>query len=210
MAKDEELVPVRLTWITLASLFGVPLPATAQQAPTLEGLWEIIQQQQLEIEALQRQVSATQGQIAGAEASIEATQDRVAATAEFVDALAVSARRGSDTSIGGYGELHYNRLDADDPARDLDQVDFHRFVLTFAHEFDDRIRFFSELELEHSLSGDGLPGEVTVRAGSIAGERHVGERVWGWSIFPRGFEAPGILEQARLQTWTLKPATRVD
>jgi len=160
MAKDEEFVPVRLTWITLASLFGVPLPATAQQAPTLEGLWEIIQQQQFEIEALQRQVSTTQGQIAGAEASIEATQDRVAATADFVDALAVSAGRASDTSIGGYGELHYNRIAADDPARDLDQVDFHRFVLSFAHEFDDRVRFFSEIELEHSLSGDGLPGEV--------------------------------------------------
>ena len=60
------------------------------------------------------------------------------------------------------------------------------------------------------LDGDGLPGEVTVSAGSIAGERHVGERVWGWSIFPTDFEAPGILEQARLQTWTLKPATLVD
>lgn len=64
--------------------------------------------------------------------------------------------------------------------------------------------------LRRIVLGADLPGEVTVRAGSIAGERHVGERVWGWSIFPRGFEAPGILEQARLQTWTLKPATLVD
>ncbi|MEE8542638.1 MAG: hypothetical protein V3S94_02145, partial [Gammaproteobacteria bacterium] len=87
MAKDEEFVPVRLTLIALASLLGVSLPAAAQDAPTLEGLWEIIQQQQLEIDALKRQVSATQGQIAGAEASIEATQDRVAATADYVEAL---------------------------------------------------------------------------------------------------------------------------
>ncbi len=153
-------MPGRLTLVAFASLVGVPLSAAAQDAPTLEALWEIIQQQQSEIDALKRQVSAAQGQIAGAEESIEATQDRVAATADYVDALEITAARGSDTSIGGYGELHYNRLDADDPARDLDQVDFHRFILFFAHEFDDRVRFFSELELEHSLSGDGLPGEV--------------------------------------------------
>ena len=60
------------------------------------------------------------------------------------------------------------------------------------------------------LDGNGLPGEVTISTGSIAGERHVRERVWGWSIFPEGFEAPGILEHARLQAWTLKPATLVD
>jgi hypothetical protein len=148
--------------IAFGSLLGVPFPVAAQDAPTLEALWEIIQQQQLEIDALKRQVSAAQGQIAEAEESIEATQDRVAATADYVDALEVSAARGSDTSIGGYGELHYNRLDADDPTRDLDQIDFHRFVLLFAHEFDDRVSFFSELELEHSLSGEGLPGEIEI------------------------------------------------
>ena len=28
----------------------------------------------------------------------------------------------------------------------------------------------------------------------------------GWIIHPEGFRAPRILEQARLQSWTLKPA----
>ena len=160
-------MPVRLILVAFASLLGMSLPAAAQDAPTLEALWEIIQQQQLEIEALQRQVSAAQGQIAGAEESIEATQDRVAATADYVETLEVSTARGSDTSIGGYGELHYNRLEADDPTRDLNQIDFHRFVLFFAHEFNDRVRFYSELELEHALSGDGLPGEIEIEQAYI-------------------------------------------
>jgi len=30
-------------------------------------------------------------------------------------------------------------------------LDFRRFVLLFAHRFSDRIRFVSELELEHAL-----------------------------------------------------------
>ncbi len=155
-------MPVRLILVALASLLGVSLPTAAQDAPTLEALWEIIQQQQLEIEVLKRQVSAAQGQITGAEESIEATQDRVAATADYVEALEVSTARGSDTSIGGYGELHYNRVDAEDPARDLRQIDFHRFVLFFGHEFNDRVRFYSELELEHALAGEGKPGEIEI------------------------------------------------
>lgn len=59
------------------------------------------------------------------------------------------------TKIGGYGELHYNDIDGSDA-----EIDFHRFVLFFNHEFNDRVRLFSELELEHSFAGDGKPGEV--------------------------------------------------
>jgi len=143
----------------LASL-GAALPAAAQDAPSLEALWEVIQQQQREIEELKRQVGAAQVQIAGADESIEATQEMVVATADYVETLEIPASGSSDTTIGGYGELHYTQLDAEDPARDLDQIDFHRFVLLFGHEFNERVRFFSELELEHSLAGDGQPGEI--------------------------------------------------
>ena len=41
-----------------------------------------------------------------------------------------------------------------------DEIDFHRFVLLVNHQFNDRIRLFTELELEHALSGDGKDGEV--------------------------------------------------
>jgi len=150
---------VRLTLVALAAL-GAALPAAAQDAPSLEALWDVIQQQQREIEELKRQVGAAQAQIAGADESIEATQEMVVATADYVETLEIPAAGGSDTTIGGYGELHYTQLDAEDPAHDLDQIDFHRFVLLFGHEFNERVRFFSELELEHSLAGDGKPGEL--------------------------------------------------
>lgn len=75
------------------------------------------------------------------------------------------------THIGGYGELHYNNLDADNPANDTDEIDFHRFVLFVGHEFNDRLRFNGELELEHALTVDtddgSGPGEVELEQAFI-------------------------------------------
>ncbi len=51
-----------------------------------------------------------------------------------------------------------------------------------------------------------LPTTIAVKTGKLASERHVGEDVWNWAIFEKDFDAPAILELARLQTWTLKPA----
>ena len=64
------------------------------------------------------------------------------------------------TTIGGYGELHLN-------TGDKDQIDFHRWVLFVNHRFNDRIKLFSEFELEHSLSGNGKPGEVELEQAYI-------------------------------------------
>lgn len=75
-------------------------------------------------------------------------------TSSSVDNLMQKGSGRSDTTIGGYGEMHYNNLDSGK------EIDFHRFVLFFNHEFSDRLRFFSDLELEHALSGEGQPGEV--------------------------------------------------
>ena len=67
------------------------------------------------------------------------------------------------TTIGGYGELHYNNFGGDVPpgkTRKADEVDFHRFVLFFGHKFNDWISFKSEFELEHAVSGEGKKGEI--------------------------------------------------
>ncbi len=63
------------------------------------------------------------------------------------------------TYVGGYGELHYNNLDNKTAGgSDKEQIDFHRFVLFFGHDFTDKIRFNSEFELEHALSKDTADG----------------------------------------------------
>lgn len=109
---------------------------------------------------------------------IQQQQAQIEAMAERADE-ATPARR---VDIGGYGELHYNnKRDGDD------QIDFHRFVLYFGHEFTDNVRFFSELELEHALAGDGEPGEVELEQAFIEfdlGQRHAARA--GLDLVPVG------------------------
>jgi hypothetical protein len=60
--------------------------------------------------------------------------------------------------VAGYMEFHVNK-DAGDSFR----PDFHRFVLLFGHSFSDRIKFWSELEVEHALvEGGKETGELAV------------------------------------------------
>lgn len=80
---------------------------------------------------------------------------------------ATAGRWADRTTIGGYGELHYNNLHDnatafDGDADDRDRVDFHRFVLFAGHSFNDWLRLASELEFEHARAGDGQRGEVTL------------------------------------------------
>ena len=46
-------------------------------------------------------------------------------------------------------------------------------------------------------------------AARLAAARYVADdspSLWGWIIFPEGFDAPQLMGLAKLQAWTLKPA----
>jgi len=58
-------------------------------------------------------------------------------------------------------------------------------------------------------SSGRAPADVTRHTGRFTADRYVAEdtpALWNWPIFPDGFHAPTIMELARLQAWTLKPA----
>ena len=63
----------------------------------------------------------------------------------------------SSTTVGGYGELHYNNL-SNGAGEDKKVLDLHRFVIFVNHEFNDDIRFFSEFEIEHAFIKDTANG----------------------------------------------------
>jgi hypothetical protein len=109
-----------------------------------------------ETDKLRQVIAEQQKVLASLEKRLDETDKKLNATADQVE-VTVEKEEGTfaNTTIGGYGELHYNNYDNSDA-----KIDFHRFVLFFGHEFSDSVRFFSEFELEHSLSGDGKPGEV--------------------------------------------------
>jgi hypothetical protein len=52
--------------------------------------------------------------------------------------------------VSGYMEYHFNKPDGQPGT-----ADFHRFVLLFGHSFNERIQFWSELEVEHALVEGG-------------------------------------------------------
>ena len=53
------------------------------------------------------------------------------------------------TSIGGYGEMHY-----DMEANDGDgKLDFHRFIVYYKHQFSPEWSMMSEVEIEHNMVG---------------------------------------------------------
>jgi hypothetical protein len=54
-----------------------------------------------------------------------------------------------------------------------------------------------------------LPKEIVIKPAKLAASAHVADDapgLWGWVIFPKGFHAPALMELARRQAWTLKPA----
>jgi predicted porin len=133
--------------MAFAAMATSSLAHASTDMPSQEEMWKLIQKQQKQIEALTTQASEA--------------DDKIDATSVLVENVQATGTGGglgwwNKTQIGGYGELHYNGLKDDSN----DTVDFHRFVLFVSHDFTSDIRFFSELELEHSLSGDGKPGEV--------------------------------------------------
>jgi hypothetical protein len=69
--------------------------------------------------------------------------------------------RAQSTSLGGYGELHYN-LTLPEGGESSAEIDLHRLVTFIAHNFTDRLRFYGEIEVEHALSKNGGVGEVGI------------------------------------------------
>jgi len=148
------------TLIVTPILAGLMINSAQAQTPTAEEMWQVIQRQQQTIEALQARLSKTETQV-------EETAETVEITADAVEEVNIRSDKTAalGTSVGGYGELHYNSLDDNeltDGDDSFNQADFHRFIIYVGHEFTDDIRFFSELEVEHSFVGGGGPGEVEI------------------------------------------------
>jgi hypothetical protein len=139
------LPALRLAALT-AALLAAGIASAQQKQPTVEEMWQIIQQQQREIESLKSQQTQT-------DQKVEAAGDRIEQVATDRTGGGMVDGWWNKTSLGGYGEMHYN-------GGDKDEIDFHRFVLYLNHQFSDRIRLQTELELEHSIAGDGQPGEI--------------------------------------------------
>jgi len=141
--------------VALALAIAGTFSANAVAAPSNAEIFDMMQEMKKELKNLKAENNALKGTV----------EEVVVSTDEAIKAQIKLANK---SHWGGYGELHYNNLEGQGPGvSDTKKIDFHRFVLYFGHEFRDDLRFFSEFELEHSLSGNGHPGEVELEQGYI-------------------------------------------
>ncbi len=148
--------------VVIVTLSLTTLAHAQQPEPDLQALYDLVVTQGEKIAALEQQLAVTRDQLATTRGDVQVTEERLLSTVEFVEQQASSSDTGGNwwnrTSVGGYGEVHYNDVDADDSARDFKETDIHRYVLFVNHEFSDRVRFFSEFEIEHGLVKDTADG----------------------------------------------------
>ena len=74
---------------------------------------------------------------------------------------------GAGNTFGGYGELTLSS-----PSNGPSVVDMRRFVLFFGHDYNEHIRFYSEVEVEHAISSATDRGEVEIEQAYLDGLLH--------------------------------------
>ncbi len=111
------------------------------------------------IAQLKQQIEAQAEQLQKLQAQANALADQQAKTVAAAAAPPPAAKEASDTSIGGYGEIAYNKY-RNDSSRN--QADLKRFVLFLGHRFDERLSFNSEIEWEHAVSSASDQGESEI------------------------------------------------
>jgi hypothetical protein len=133
---------------------------SAEDIPTVEQLWQLVQQQQDELNSLRAELETTKSQVTTNESIVETNTEIIESVAEFVERPGSgTASWANRTTIGGYGEMLYNNETSSSSTKELD---IQRFVMFLSHEFTDDVRFVSELEVEHSYISDDArsPGAV--------------------------------------------------
>jgi regulator of replication initiation timing len=174
--------------IILAVSMLVAVSTTLAAVPSNEEIWQKLLEMQEQMTAVQEQNQQLKAENEALKDKVETTEQVAKEASETAEAVAVASEEAAEmaiskankTTIGGYGELHYNNLDdQSDNKNDKDEIDFHRFVLFFGHEFRNDLRFFSELELEHSIAGDDKDGEIELEQAYIEYDINEQHRVKG-------------------------------
>ena len=160
--------PRRFPALALGLALAAVWPASAAQAQSVTEL-DLMRRLDLlaaEVAELKRQIATTVPARNSATATASATAATSASAPAQIEALASGngviatfPPSGPATVISSYGEINYNR-----PSRapQLAQADLRRFVLGLQHRIDDKTKVVGEIEVEHSVSSAGDPGEVAI------------------------------------------------
>lgn len=178
---------------TLASLALALVPAQAEDVAEIAAQLKAIKMQ---MTALEIRLAEAEAKASAAEAKAEQAASNSVQTSPGDGNAPVTAESEDGwwkrTSLGGYGEMHLSLggLDPDNVSGNgnRDDIDFHRWVMFLSHQFTDRVKFLSELEVEHSITAPGKTGEVELEQAFL--EFDLGNDRWlktGLFLIPVGF-----------------------
>ena len=111
-----------VTIVVLLIIFGGSACIAAEDFPTVEQLWQIVQKQQAELDELKEELASTRGVTRSVEIQSLENSERIEAVGEIIDQ---PERNGSSswadrTTIGGYGEMLYNNETSTASSKELD------------------------------------------------------------------------------------------
>jgi hypothetical protein len=181
--------------LLLTALATVGSTADALEKPkTMEEMWRIIEAQQQQIDAMKAQMKTAAPEQANthnnqtSSTSVQTLERKTDVLSQEVEKLRTNLaipeeakyksmyglgpaaskiyQVGKGLSIGGYGEANYQAY-VDDKGSSKNNADMERLVLYTGYKFTDRILFNSELEFEHSKTGGGGNGEVSVEFAAL-------------------------------------------
>ncbi len=148
------------------------------ELPSIQDLYELIQAQQAQLQAQQQRIDQLTELLTDNQTQLHETSERAeqveliaSATADQVEVL--SEQTGDDTfhwydnvRVGGYGEVLYNNGTS---STTTDELDVQRFIFYINNEFTDRLRFISEIEIEHTFIADDdrSPGAIELEQAFI-------------------------------------------
>ncbi|WP_341677564.1 hypothetical protein [Niveibacterium sp. SC-1] len=151
----------------LAAAFASPAFAQEDVRAELRALHEEVQRLRAELDAMKKGgaqpaavVATPVATPAATGASAVATTPAAPTTAVAPSAVAAAPEAAEPaTKIFGYGELSYSRPRGDAGAA---QATVGRFVIGLSHDFNDKTRFASEVEIENAVASADDQGEVEV------------------------------------------------
>ena len=96
---------------------GLVNPCVCTRAKSC-GFVQIVAAQGEQIKLLTQELDATKAKLASTDADVKITEERLVSTVEFVEQQSTGNADGANwwdrTRVGGYAEVHYNNIDAED------------------------------------------------------------------------------------------------
>ena len=124
---------------------------------------------------------------------------KIVLLAIFSLALAQDEFFQPSSSIGGYGELHWNKANDIDGNQTKNTMDFHRFIIYYGYNWTEKWTFKSEVELEHNIvGGDEDDPDGTGTTIGYAGELELEQAFVNYHSRNWGFQCGVILPTAGL------------